>query len=155
MIPLNLCCLAAYSREKPPGTEFKILDAEIKGLTHEDTVEEAATFNPCLIGITTNTCVFDSVIALINLLKVSLSDVPVVIGGPHPSAIPDSSLCDSKADFAVIGEGERTIADLVDAVGNKRTLDNIDGIAYWNGDSVIVNKHRELIKDIDILPFPA
>jgi len=44
---------------------------------------------------------------------------------------------------------------LVDAVGNKRTLDNIDGIAYWNGDSVIVNKHRELIKDIDILPFPA
>ena len=78
-----------------------------------------------------------------------------VIGGYGPSPEPEYFLKKTKADAVVIGEGERTIADLVDAVGNKRTLDNIDGIAYWNGDSVIVNKHRELIKDIDILPFPA
>jgi len=78
-----------------------------------------------------------------------------VIGGYGPSPEPEYFLKKTKADAVVIGEGERTIADLVDAVGNKRTLDNIDGIAYWNGDSVIVNKHRELIKDIDSIPYPA
>tara|TARA_B100001964_G_scaffold244652_1_gene327128 strand:- start:504 stop:917 length:414 start_codon:yes stop_codon:yes gene_type:complete len=109
MIPLNLCYLAAYSREKHPEIEFKILDAEIKGLTQEDTIEETLTLNPGLIGITTNTCVFDSVIALINLLKIRLPEVPIAIGGPHPSALPESSLCDSKADFAVIGEGEMVL----------------------------------------------
>ena len=157
MIPLNLCYLAAYSREKHPETDFKILDAEVKGLTHDDTVEEISAFHPDLIGITTNTCVFDSVIALINLLKVSLSDVPVVIGGPHPSALPESSLCDSKADFAVIGEGEMVFEELVaEMIREENDWSKIHGLAYRGEDgNVHVNSPGTLIKDLDILPFPA
>ena len=157
MIPLNLCYLAAYSRQKRPEIEFKILDAEIKGLTHEDTVEETTTLNPDLIGITANTCVFDSVIALINLLKTSLPAVPIVIGGPHPSALPESSLRDSKADFAVIGEGEMIFEELLARIKRgENDWSKIHGLAYHgeNG-NVHVNSPGTLIKDLDILPFPA
>src|SRR4030067_1621333 len=85
MVPLNLCYLAAYAREKHPEVEFRILDSEIKGFSHEDTVEETSNFSPDLIGITVNTCVFDSVVSLTALLKERLSDVPIILGGPHPS----------------------------------------------------------------------
>jgi len=103
MMPLNLCYLAAYARRQHPDVHFRILDAEIHGLSHEQTVEEAASYQPNLIGITANTCVFDSVIGLVGLLKNKLPDVPVIIGGPHPSAMPEQSIQESMADFAAIG----------------------------------------------------
>ncbi len=157
MIPLNLCYLAAYARQKHPEIEFKILDAEIKGLTHEETVEETTGFCPDLIGITTNTCVFDSVIALINLLKISLPKVPIVIGGPHPSALPESSLRDSKADFAVIGEGEMIFEELLARIKRgENHRSKIHGLAYRDEHrNVLVNSPGTLIKDLDILPLPA
>ena len=157
MLPLNLCCLAAYVRQKHPDIEFKILDAEIRGISHEETAEEAATFLPDLIGITANTCVFDSVIDLTAELKARLPDVPVIIGGPHPSALPERSLLESKADFAVMGEGELTFEEVTARLKEgENDWSKINGLAYLDENrNVHVNLPRALIKDIDILPFPA
>ncbi len=157
MIPLNLCYLAAYSREKHPEIEFKILDAEISGLSHEDTVEEISAFNPGLIGITANTCVFDSVIAVIKLLKTCLPEVPIVIGGPHPSALPENSLRDSKADFAVVGEGEMIVEEIIARVKRgENDWNKVHGMAYRDEHgNIYVNSPGTLIEDLDTLPFPA
>lgn len=156
MMPLNLCYLAAYARAKYPDLEINILDAEIKGLSHEETVGEAKTFSPDLIGITANTCVFDSVTALTKMLKAALPSVPVAIGGPHPSALPESSLKESGADYAVMGEGEETLAELIGCLKKGGSIDQVRGLARFNktGD-VCVNKPGELIQDLDGLPFPA
>ena len=59
VILLNLCCLVAYVRKLHVDVELKILDSEVRDISHEETVEEAAAFSPNLVGITTNTCVFD------------------------------------------------------------------------------------------------
>ena len=157
MIPLNLCYLAAYARKQFPEVKFKILDSDVKGMNHEDTIKEVATFSPDLIGITTNTGVFDSVIALIKMLKQKLDEVPVIIGGPHASALPERSLLESNANFAAIGEGEITFAELIAQIKTKdNNWSNINGLAYRDtkGD-VHVNPSRMLIKNLDILPFPA
>lgn len=157
MMPLNLCYLAAYARQQNPEVEFKIFDAEIRGISHEETVQETAKFSPNLIGITTNTCVFDSVITLTTLLKEELPNVPIILGGPHVSALPQRSLQESKADFVAIREGELTFEELVAQMKEgKADWGKIDGLAYRdkNGD-ISVNPPRALIKDLDILPFPA
>lgn len=39
MMPLNLCYLAAYARQQNPEVEFRILDPEIQGLSHEETAK--------------------------------------------------------------------------------------------------------------------
>ena len=157
MMPLNLCCLASCARQQHPDVHFKILDAEIRGLTHEHTVKEAASYNPDLIGITANTCVFDSVINLIKLLKKRLPDVPIVIGGPHPSALPEEAIKESEADFAVIGEGEITFSEIISKLKNKgNDWINIPGLAFREpGGDIRINPARELVKDLDTLPFPA
>ena len=157
MIPLNLCCLAAYARRENPDVEFKILDADVRGLSHEETLQETAAFAPDLIGVTTTTSVFDAVIDLISRLKRCMRNVPVVIGGPHPSALPETSLAESGADFAAVGEGEITFSELITAL-KKGTHDwrKIDGLVYRDDDrSIGVNKARELIEDLDGLPFAA
>jgi hypothetical protein len=78
VIPLNLCCLAAYVRRLHPDVEFKIFDAEQRSVGHEKTVEETITFSLDLIGIATNTPVFDSVKRLTVLLKLQLPNILII-----------------------------------------------------------------------------
>ncbi len=95
------------------------------------------------------------------LLKISdainkVKNKPVyVIGGHGPSPEPEYFLLKTRADVAVLGEGEETMIELLTALVNNRTLKNIRGIAYREGEQVAVNERRPLIDDIDSIPFPA
>ena len=78
-----------------------------------------------------------------------------VIGGHGPSPEAGFFLKKSQADIAVIGEGEETVIELLEALAGNGSLKDIKGIAYREGDEVFINERRELIKDIDALPMPA
>ncbi len=78
-----------------------------------------------------------------------------IIGGHASSPEPKYFLLKTKADFAVIGEGEETIIELINAIKTKTLLSKVKGIAYRNGNTVRINERRHLIKNIDSIPFPA
>ena len=78
-----------------------------------------------------------------------------ILGGHGPSPEPEYFLKKTEADIAVIGEGEETIVDLLNAISNKKPFNRIKGIAYRNGNQVILNDSRPLIHDIDTIPWPA
>ena len=78
-----------------------------------------------------------------------------IIGGSCPSPEPEYFIKKTQADVVVIGEGELTVIELIDAVANHKSLSHVKGIAYWEGDNVVENEERPLIQDIDTLPFPA
>ncbi|MDO9541565.1 MAG: radical SAM protein [Kiritimatiellia bacterium] len=157
LIPLNLCYLAAYARKVVSGIEVRILDADALGYSLDETVTEAIKFSPDLIGVTSNTCSFDCAVHLIQFLKRRMPDVRIVLGGSHSSALPERSLRESSADYVVAGEGEMTFSELIQAVKNNRDdFGQIKGLAYLdeNG-NYHQNPSRDLIADLDILPFPA
>jgi radical SAM superfamily enzyme YgiQ (UPF0313 family) len=78
-----------------------------------------------------------------------------IIGGHCPSPEPEYFLKKSQADAIVIGEGENTIIELVEAISNKKSLANIKGIAFRDGEKIKINEERPLIENIDTIPFPA
>jgi len=78
-----------------------------------------------------------------------------IIGGHGPAPEPEYFFKKTRANVIVIGEGEETIIELLDAYINKKGFKNIKGIAFRTGEEVTVNERRELIKDIDSIPFPA
>ncbi|MCP4118194.1 MAG: B12-binding domain-containing radical SAM protein [Desulfobacteraceae bacterium] len=78
-----------------------------------------------------------------------------IVGGHGPSPEPEYFLTITGADVAVIGEGEETILELMEAFAAHGPLDEIKGIAYKNGSEVVVTPRRELIKDVDSIPWPA
>lgn len=78
-----------------------------------------------------------------------------IVGGHGPSPEPEFFIKKTNADIVIIGEGELTIVEVVDAIVNHKTLKNIKGIAYRDGNKVIINERRPLIEDIDEIPFPA
>lgn len=78
-----------------------------------------------------------------------------VIGGHGPSADPIYFLKKTKADAIVVGEGEQTIKELLTAVQNIKSLQNIAGIAYKEANSYKINPRRQLIQDVDNITQPA
>jgi radical SAM superfamily enzyme YgiQ (UPF0313 family) len=78
-----------------------------------------------------------------------------IIGGHGPSPEPEYFLRKTGADAVVIGEGEETIVELLDALASRSSLAGVRGIAFREGASVTVNERRPLLVDIDAIPFPA
>lgn len=78
-----------------------------------------------------------------------------IIGGHGPSPEPEFFLKKTGADAVVIGEGEETVLELLDALGRKEPLTGIPGIAFRDGNGITINDRRPLLQDIDDIPFPA
>ncbi|MBU0675971.1 MAG: B12-binding domain-containing radical SAM protein [Proteobacteria bacterium] len=78
-----------------------------------------------------------------------------ILGGHGPSPEPEFFLGKTEADLVVLGEGEETIIDLLDAIQKHRPLSTVPGIAYRSEGQVIINERRPLISDINTIPLPA
>jgi len=78
-----------------------------------------------------------------------------IIGGHGPTPEPEFFLRKTSADAVVMGEGEETIIELLNAVKDNIPLKNIKGIAFNENGKCIINERRPLIEDLDSIPFPA
>ena len=78
-------------------------------------------------------------------------DVPIVLGGPHVTFLPEEGL--EVADFVVRGEGEHTIVELVRALETGGDLSAIRGLSWRDGETIRHNPDRPLEMDLDALPF--
>ena len=78
--------------------------------------------------------------------------IPIVMGGPHSTFLPDESL--QYADYVVRGEGEETIVELIEHLESGKDLRDILGLSYKEGDTFIHNPDRPLLKDLDAAPIP-
>jgi radical SAM superfamily enzyme YgiQ (UPF0313 family) len=60
------------------------------------------------------------------------------------------------ADFILLGEAELTLLELSNALVSGATdFFSIEGLAFRQNDAIVKTKHRNVIRDLDALPFPA
>ena len=78
--------------------------------------------------------------------------IPTVLGGAHPSFLPEEGL--QHAGFVVRGEGEETLMELVDALEGNGDLSGILGLSYRENGEMVHNPPRPFINDLDALPIP-
>lgn len=119
---------------------------EVRSAIHE--------FIPGAVGIYSTTQQFASARVVAQLAKEWDPAVNVIIGGPHPTLTGEDVFEDPSIDIAVRGEGERTMVDLLGALGTGRNLDSVKGILFRQGNQIIRTQDREQIQDLDSLCFP-
>jgi anaerobic magnesium-protoporphyrin IX monomethyl ester cyclase len=108
-----------------------------------------------IIGITVVfTHEWPMAVRLIDLIRDRFPQAAIVIGGEHVTSMSEFSLLTSKADIAVLGEGEETAVELVGALRARRPLGEVVGICYRCGDEVKVNARRERQDKIDDIATP-
>lgn len=151
--PLGLGHVASYLREYRGPSEIKIISRSLD--IQLDSV--LTDFQPDIVGISSTTQEFNTAVGLARQVK-EWRKVPVVVGGHHISALP--STLPEDMDVAVLGEGEETMAELIEThesggglVGTD--LSGIKGIAYHQNGEVVTNPPREPIEDLDGVPPPA
>jgi radical SAM superfamily enzyme YgiQ (UPF0313 family) len=153
-LPLGVCYIAAYLRRE--GHQVKIIDAEAEEIfDYGEIVSKIKSFKTEILGITCCTVSFYRAIALAKRIKANI-DIPIILGGPHVTAMPEYSMSFEEFDYGVLREGERTITELVNAIENKKSVSKIKGIVYRERKGKVkITKPREYIKDLDSLPLPA
>ncbi|MDD5223067.1 MAG: radical SAM protein [bacterium] len=151
---IGMACLAAALRQK--GHEVRVVDAQVEELSFAEVERRAADFGPGLVGITAYTEQIEEAGRTAQEIKSRNPAVPIVIGGCHASALPRETLEEFPTfDFLVQGEGEETLAGLVQACQDGQPLAGIRGIAYRENGDVRVNPLRPFLIDLDSLTFPA
>ncbi len=94
-------------------------------------------------------------VLLVTAIRRARPELTIVLGGEHATACPEFCLATAPADVIVLGEGEQTMVELVDALQRGRPLTSVTGIAFRDGDQVHVNPRRPRRADVDSIPRPA
>ena len=116
---------------------------------------------PNVVGITNPfTSQIESTIKVARLVKEINSNIFIVVGGPHFAVLGKQFLEENNdVDVAIAGEGEIAMLELVKALKNKKSYNNIKGLIFRSKDSQnnieIKNNYLEPIKNLDDLPLPA
>ena len=179
-MPLGVFYLASSLRRR--GHEVAVIDGEAENLTAADILERAEQFQPGLVGISTTTVAFHRALEVARELKRRRPERPIVLGGPHVSSNLAHGMSFAEFDFAIVGEGEKPLADLADALERGSDLAAVASLAYRKRDvasgadipvcheccvspgrqeclphrgQLIVNPVAPRIDDLDALPFPA
>lgn len=94
---------------------------------------------------------------LINKIREQFPDILIVGGGEHFTALPEYSLRDCPAlDACVLGEGEQTFLNLLDAYTAKTNFEKINGIAYIDKSNKYhgSNEAPPRIREVDDIGWP-
>ena len=105
-----------------------------------DGLREKIEYNPSewdIVGVSAMSTYFPECIEEVK--KAKSYGLKTIIGGPHIICDPIQSLIDSGADYAAIGEGERTMTQLAAGLPPAQ----VDGLAYWNNGKVVQSKQSD------------
>ncbi|MGD2015460.1 MAG: cobalamin-dependent protein, partial [Desulfobacterales bacterium] len=151
--PLGLAYLA--SALTTAGAEVKILDLVVFPYSQSMLKALIENFKPKVAGITAVTMNFDNAVSVLKDIKRIDPQVLTVMGGPHVSFCARETLdAYPQLDIIVIGEGERTIVELVLAAHDGRAWSGVAGIAYRNHSKICTTEKRKPIENLDDLPLP-
>ncbi len=114
-----------------------------------------ANFKHNTVGFTCSTFNRGMVRKAIQMVKSILPQSKVILGGAHPTYLPEQMIKNYGADYVVMGEGENSLRYLCRAIEDNLNLKSIKGIAYKDADeNVIINSPVASIENLDFLPFP-
>jgi radical SAM superfamily enzyme YgiQ (UPF0313 family) len=133
------------------GVSVKIIDQHVDP-RWKDTLRDEMEKKPIFIGVSSMSGVqIKHGLEISHFIKTNW-DVPVVWGGVHPTLEPVSTAEHELVDIAVIGEGERTVIELVDYFKGKKRIGEVKGIAFKCNNKVVSTIGQEMI-DLNSLPL--
>jgi anaerobic magnesium-protoporphyrin IX monomethyl ester cyclase len=148
--PLGLAYIAAVLEEN--NQSVIILDCKALNCTSDDIKNFIRTSKPDIVGITAMSSTLMGALEVAKLAK--SAGAVVVMGGSQLAAYPIETLSYEYIDYGIIGEGEYSMLEVIQALESKSDLSSIQGLVYKKDGNIISNGER-IVEDIDLLPLPA
>jgi anaerobic magnesium-protoporphyrin IX monomethyl ester cyclase len=152
--PMGLAYLSGSLESNQLPVE--ILDAPAMGFQIDEVADKVNHGSFHLVGITFLTPMFDVIRDLTHRIKESCHRVKIIVGGPHPTALPERTLNElPDIDFVCVGEGEKTIVDVIKYLDGENRIEKINGLVYRKGKEIVKNPPRKFESDLDSIPKPT
>lgn len=154
--PYSLGLAYIYSVLEREGHEIELLFLNGYDEKESDYIlfECIGNFNPDVVAFQIFSMNRISTFKAIEKLNILFPKTRVIIGGVHTSVMYEQIIEKYAHVIAVIGEGEYTVKELIFAFQFEKPLNEISGIAYCDKGVVIRTNPRELISDLDLIPYP-
>lgn len=151
---LGLLHLAAEVRQH--GYTPRIIESDIFDLGIDEVVAEVEKDRPAYVGITLFTVGVWNGVLIAREIKKRLPGTVIIVGGPHISSMGKETMTRFREfDYAVNGEGEKVLMDLLTALESKGDLMSVPGLIFRRGPFVNETSGRAVNRDLDELPMPA
>lgn len=149
--PVGLLYIASYLREN--GIDVFLADLNTVRNWGKKLTQLFRDHAFTTVGISSNVSNYDQTLEIASLVKTINSHVKVVVGGPHPTVVPEEYM-HSNINYIIPFEGEQVLLDLI------RTSDgvSVEGVISCRKggcDISLARMKRRMIPNLDDLPFPA
>lgn len=152
--PVGLCCVASYLQKH--DHKVQVLDINGYRWSKDEFLHIFKKFDCDAVGLGGLVQTFNNVAWIANYVKSIYPDMPIFCGNTVASTIPQTLLKHTDVDVAVIGEGEETALELVEALESGKPLADVKGIIYKDEEGrIFENPPRQPIANLDSLPLPS
>jgi len=153
-MPINLLYLAA-SLEKA-GISTKIADLSYDTRNIEECTRHIVSMDPEFVAVSVHfTFLANRSLKLASAIKKLKPAMKIMAGGVHFTALPEETMraCPD-IDVGMVGEAEETIVDVIKCFKADGKISNVRGVITREGDALAMSAPRDLISDVNKLPFP-
>jgi anaerobic magnesium-protoporphyrin IX monomethyl ester cyclase len=147
--PLGLLSVSAMLRRL--GHSTRIMDMLALKSSGADLEEQIRDFGPDLVGTGYTTPQSEMASEVVKTVK--KFGRRIIIGGPHPTALPEASLRETGADAAYLWEIEHTIGQSIEQVAAGDLSPQMAGVAYLRDGACVTGPAGTPLIDLDELPF--
>lgn len=167
--PVGLAYVAASARAA--GHTVRVIDAvgeapdqrvplnDPRFMARGLTVPQVLNRIPADVDVLAVSCMFSQdwphVRGILEALRRAFPTTAIVAGGEHVTAMPEFILGEGTVDHCVLGEGEETFVDLIDALAGGRPTAEVPGVVTRADGAIVRTARRSRIAAVDDIPEPA
>lgn len=157
--PLGLFYIATYLKTFS-NYEVEILDCFAEKLDFEEIKAKIRTTKPDIVGISAMTHFWVDVVEISRIAKELFPNIKVVVGGPHATIYPISTVKNKYIDYAISGEAEFSFKKLLDAISDnwaEEDISKITGVAtklHLERGKTNADIEHQRIENLNEIPFP-
>ncbi len=137
------------------GFKVKIIDANAEDISPKEISNILKNLNPILVSIivygnqpsasTQNMSIAGKIATTIK----NNTNLPIVMGGLHISALPRQTMIEEKIDFAIDGEEQLPLKELILSLKSNKKFSKIEGLWYRENGIIKNNTRAKLINNLD------
>src|ERR1700683_4716008 len=125
------------------GYEVRIVDSTITPNFHKRTLDELDDALCLALSRVAGPMIRETV-QIARAAKKRYPDKPVILGGWHPSLLPDQTLAAECVDIVVKGQGEDAMLEIVQRIEAGESMKGVAGVGYKENGKLVFNMPRTL-----------
>ena len=155
VMPMGILYVSAYVKRSGVANVYTLNLNHIAGDEYDVLKSYIEEHNIEFVGIGGLSGEYSDIVRIVSFVRRINAGVTIQVGGGIMTADPEATMqAMPDVDYGIIGEGEQTSVELIDALACKREVVSVDGLIYREAGQLKRTGRRLEIDDLDSLPFP-